>query len=142
MKIILLVLMAAFVAFAIVKRIRQGAMGDVTSSTVRELTSNQEADQLLEQSQPTWLFKHSAACSVSFMAMAHFSRYLKQNPAPSGLVIVQKHRAVSNYLAERFGIEHESPQLFLLRGGQVLWHTSHGGITMDAMQEAYQSTAA
>lgn len=104
----------------------------------RELESTQDVDSFVQSGEPVWLLKHSATCSISFIAMAHFNQYLRNNPVEAGMLVVQKHRPASQHVAERFGVQHESPQLFLIRQGEVLWHTSHGGITADAMQHAYE----
>jgi len=51
-------------------------------------------------------------------------------------VVIQAHRDVSNHIAEAPGRVHQSPQLFLVRAGEVLWHASHYSITADAMAKA------
>jgi bacillithiol system protein YtxJ len=37
---------------------------------------------------------------------------------------------VSNAIEEQFGIEHQSPQLILIKNGEVVYHNSHSGITI------------
>ena len=38
-------------------------------------------------------------------------------------------RSVSNRVAERFGVPHESPQVLLMQKGKVTYHESHYGIS-------------
>ena len=38
------------------------------------------------------------------------------------------YRPVSNLIAEKFGVVHESPQMIVIKDGKVLFHESHGGI--------------
>src|SRR5947209_14233177 len=64
------------------------------------------------------LFKHSAACPVSWMAHAHVARFRSKNPdVPVHLVPVIEERATSQRIAERTRVRHESPQIILLRNG-------------------------
>jgi bacillithiol system protein YtxJ len=39
-----------------------------------------------------------------------------------------KHRNISNAIAERFKIRHESPQLLVFKNGKVIAHDSHYAI--------------
>jgi bacillithiol system protein YtxJ len=38
------------------------------------------------------------------------------------------HRDISNAIAKRFEVHHESPQLLVVKNGAVVKHESHGGI--------------
>lgn len=38
-------------------------------------------------------------------------------------------RPVSNEIAARLGVKHESPQAILVRGGKAVWHASHRQVT-------------
>jgi bacillithiol system protein YtxJ len=52
------------------------------------------------------------------------------------LVEIQNARPVSAAVAETTGVEHQSPQVLLLRDGDVVWHTSHYRIRLEALEEA------
>jgi bacillithiol system protein YtxJ len=52
------------------------------------------------------------------------------------LIEIQRARPVSNALAERTGVPHESPQAILLRNAQVAWHASHYDINLTALERA------
>ena len=80
------------------------------------------------------VFKHSAACLVSWAAHAQVTRVRNSHPeAPIYLLPVLKERAVSNAIAVRTGVRHESPQVILVRGGQAAESASHGAITHDRL---------
>ncbi len=51
-------------------------------------------------------------------------------------VEVKGHRALSQEIASRLGIVHESPQAILLRRGTPVWHASHAAVTAGAMDSA------
>jgi bacillithiol system protein YtxJ len=82
------------------------------------------------------IFKHSSACPVSWAAQRQVNAFAEQQPgAPLFRLTVQKHRPLSNQIAEQTGVRHESPQILVLRRGKVVSHTSHGGITVDYLKE-------
>ena len=45
-------------------------------------------------------------------------------------------RELSTEIENRLGVAHESPQVIVLRNGQVVWNASHFKITADAVTEA------
>jgi bacillithiol system protein YtxJ len=81
---------------------------------------------------PVVIFKHSTTCPISAAAYRQMST-LKDAVA---LVVVQRAREVSREVAERTGIEHESPQAIILRNGKAVWNASHWSVTSDAVEEA------
>ena len=100
------------------------------------LTDQNQAETLISSPAPAWILKHSNACPVSFAAHDEMADFLAMHPAPHGIVVVQTHRPLSNWLSTRLGFVHQSPQLFLVRDGKVLWQASHWGITTAAMHQA------
>src|SRR2546422_6988306 len=81
---------------------------------------------------PAIIFKHSNSCGISARAHAEMSRI----ELPVGLVTVQTARAVSNEIEARTGVEHETPQVFIIRNGKTLWTASHGQIKAEAVAAA------
>ena len=49
---------------------------------------------------------------------------------------VQTHREVSNAVAAKLGVRHETPQALLIRNGRVVWAASHFRVTADAVKKA------
>jgi bacillithiol system protein YtxJ len=84
------------------------------------------------------LFKHSTACPISASAFEEVRAFSREKPAvlEMAMVLVIEHRAVSNAIADRFGVQHQSPQVLLIEGDRVRWHTSHWNITRDHLLEA------
>jgi len=101
-----------------------------------QLRSIEQLDQFVKQGGKRLLFKHSNTCPISTTAFEEFQAYLKEQAVPAAVIVVQEDRPVSNEVAERFQIKHESPQIFLLDDGSVKWHTSHWKITKAAIAEA------
>jgi bacillithiol system protein YtxJ len=73
------------------------------------------------------LFKHSTACPISASA-AREVRTLETD-LPIYWVNVIEQRGLSNWVAEAYGVTHESPQLILIRGGAQKKVWSHYAIT-------------
>lgn len=46
------------------------------------------------------------------------------------------YRAISNLIARRFGIIHQSPQLILIYQGQAVYNQSHHRISVRALRDA------
>lgn len=110
------------------------------SDELQALTAIGEADALIDAGGAAWIFKHSATCPISARALEAFRAYRAEDGSiPAGLVVVQSAREVSNHIAQRTGVRHESPQVLLVRGGRVLFHTSHMKITVRALSGAAAS---
>lgn len=96
-------------------------------------------DELLAASseQPVLLFKHSQSCGTSFEALDELLSYRNRNDRIRyAMVTVQQDRELSTAIAKRFNIRHETPQVILVRGGQVVWTASHFRINERALDEA------
>jgi bacillithiol system protein YtxJ len=81
------------------------------------------------------LLKHSPRCGVSRWALEEVQQLERDGDvAPIAIVDVVADRALSNALADRTGVRHQSPQLLYLERGVVRWHISHGEITAKAVR--------
>ena len=80
-------------------------------------------------SKPVLIFKHSTRCSVSRMALRHFENDfdLEDKITPYFLDLLE-HRDISNEIAVRFGVQHQSPQLILIKSGKAIYDASHSDI--------------
>ncbi|GAA4717218.1 bacillithiol system redox-active protein YtxJ [Brevibacillus fulvus] len=105
----------------------------------KQLRSVEELEQFLQEPGKRLLFKHSTTCPISANAYGEFQAFLEGQQLPAAVIHVIEDRPVSNEVADRFAIKHESPQIFLLEEGGVKWHTSHWKITKQAIEEAVQA---
>ncbi|MEZ4984611.1 MAG: bacillithiol system redox-active protein YtxJ [Saprospiraceae bacterium] len=101
------------------------------------LAQEAEVQQIADASfhQPCLIFKHSTRCSISAFAK---NRLESQWDIPADLLKpyyldLIAHREVSNKVASHFGIDHESPQVLLIRDGMCVYDASHLAITVDAI---------
>ncbi len=111
---------------------------------VGELQQDHDLEQLLEQSKtnPVLIFKHSTQCPVSNEAHNEFMNFAEETAGlESRVVLVIENRRLSNVIAERFGIRHESPQALLIKDARVVWHASHWAITSESLSNALKAYA-
>jgi len=92
-------------------------------------------NQIVNQSkkEPVLILKHSLTCPISAGAYMKMTQGLEKGLIPylTYIVIVQEDRELSKEIAETFNIKHESPQLILIKDGEVLYDTSHGNIQVE-----------
>lgn len=75
------------------------------------------------------IFKHSTRCSVSRMVLKQFENEfdLQDKVVPYFLDLLE-HRDISNEIASRFGVQHQSPQLIVIKDGKAIYNASHESI--------------
>ena len=93
----------------------------------------EELDGLFEQSneQPVFLFKHSLTCPISSGVFEIVSGI----DADVYLVVVQHGRDISNEVAEKAGVRHESPQAIIIKDSKVVYHASHYDVTAQKIEQ-------
>ena len=96
------------------------------------ITSTEQLTEVLATTneKPVLLFKHSTRCSISSMALHGFERNWQAENDVCGLYFIDllKHRDVSNLVAELTGIAHQSPQVIVIKGKEIVYDASHSSI--------------
>lgn len=96
---------------------------------MQEIMTNEQLDHALSQKKAI-LFKHSLTCPISAHAYQEMQEFTAAHKdAPFYIIKIQDARQVSNTIAERTGVKHESPQVIVLEKGKPVWHASHFDIT-------------
>jgi bacillithiol system protein YtxJ len=116
-----------------------------TTNGFSPLTSPEQFETLLQFSRrrPVVIFKHSPVCGTSAQAYDEIEALLHDGlNANVFLINVLVSRALSQAIAARFRIRHESPQVLVLRDEEVRWHGSHFRVTADNLRKALASAAA
>ena len=89
----------------------------------------------LSKEKPVLIFKHSTRCSISRFALKQFeNEFDLQNQIDAYFLDLLEFRAISNEIASRFGIMHQSPQLLLIKEGKVLYDASHSDIQANELK--------
>ena len=79
--------------------------------------------------EPQLIFKHSTRCSISSMALNRFeSEWPQDANCKINFLDLIAFRSVSNGVADKLHVEHQSPQAILIQNGQVTYHASHSAI--------------
>jgi len=82
------------------------------------------------------IFKHSNTCGTSREAKGEVDSFVESHPGvDTYMVVIQEQRSVSNQIAEKLGIPHESPQLLVVEDGKVAAHWSHWEIKKEEMEK-------
>lgn len=106
---------------------------------IKDLQHEGDLQALLQRSRetPVFLLKHSTRCSISSAAWKECQGFAGTDPGVElWRVLVIENRPLSAKVAVDTGVVHQSPQILLFSGGQVVWHASHWSITTQAMAEA------
>lgn len=107
----------------------------------KELQSPAQLQDIERESgeHPVLIFKHSTRCSISSTALNRIRQAGRHDLGVATAVYVLDllvHRDISNTIAERYGIRHESPQAILLRHGKAVFNASHLSILPAEIRQA------
>ena len=104
----------------------------------KHLTSIEDLEKAISASDlgTVVLFKHSTRCSVSRMAIKMFEEGWDNslNTVSAYYLDLLEYRPVSIAMVEKLGVEHQSPQMLVLRKGQVVHHANHHAIDVDTVK--------
>ena len=77
------------------------------------------------------IFKHSTRCSISSMAKNRLERNTQPDSTDFYYLDLIKYRSLSDKVAGDFSVNHESPQVLLIKNTECVYEESHSGIDMD-----------
>ncbi|NCP44975.1 MAG: bacillithiol system redox-active protein YtxJ [Flavobacteriales bacterium] len=103
-----------------------------TSYDLENLIRNSFSDEVYAIA----IFKHSTRCAISTMAKSRliFSWDFDEKLPIYYLDLIQ-YRNLSNQIADEFLVEHQSPQLLLIKNGKCIHHASHIGISINDIKQ-------
>lgn len=87
------------------------------------------------QSQKIIIFKHSTSCPISSIAKLRIDDDWSDSDIKLYYLDLIAHRDVSNVIADRFEVVHESPQALIIYKGECIFDTSHLDITIKELEE-------
>lgn len=94
--------------------------------------------QQKSHTQPILIFKHSTRCSVSRTALDRLERNWNSEEIkeiqPYFLDLIAN-RDISNLISEGFHVEHQSPQVLLIRNGKSVYDRSHFDIDYKSIRQ-------
>jgi bacillithiol system protein YtxJ len=100
-------------------------------------------DQLEDLTNKSWekpvvIFKHSTRCSVSRFALKQLEtlqcNVFTENNISMYFLDLIEYREISNEIANRFQVIHQSPQLLLIKNGKSVYDASHSDIDAEDLK--------
>ena len=96
---------------------------------VKRLESLAELERVLKEPGPVLLLKHSTQCSISARALEEVEAFSDDFV----YLDLLEHRDVSDAIAARLKVRHESPQLLILQAGKVEVVLNHDEIDREVL---------
>lgn len=104
-----------------------------------QLTEMETLGEIAETSkkQTVAILKHSTSCGISRMVLRQFEQSydLKDGQIKLYFLDLLAYRDISNKIASRFNVPHQSPQLLIIKDGKVVFDASHSGIEAGKIKE-------
>lgn len=104
-----------------------------------ELTSEDQLEQIIKDShkKPVGLFKHSTRCGISTRAKFVLEEDwdISTDELDFYYLDLLQYRNVSNKIAEVTGVQHQSPQVLLIKDGEVVYEETHHAINPGKLKE-------
>jgi bacillithiol system protein YtxJ len=106
---------------------------------MRWIKEEQDVSQLFK-ADLVLLYKHSPTCGMCRAALHEVEAFMSAHPDVDVFAVdVLAQRDLSQDVAARTGITHESPQIIIFRDGSPLWNDSHYGITARAIAKQFEA---
>ncbi|WP_053032264.1 bacillithiol system redox-active protein YtxJ [Staphylococcus haemolyticus] len=101
-----------------------------------KLSSIDQFEQVLKDNKYVFVLKHSDTCPILADAYDQFNKFLYERDMDGYYLVVQEERKLSDYIAEKTNVKHESPQAFYFIDGEATWNASHSDINVSSLAQA------
>ena len=106
----------------------------------KRLESLEDLDGVIARSheRPVAIFKHSTTCGISAMVKDQlFGGWdLPIEDVEMYYLDLLAKRPISNEVAARLGVVHQSPQIILIKDGKAIFNKSHHAISVQGVKQA------
>lgn len=103
------------------------------------ISGEEEVDHILMSSneKPQVIYKHSRSCAISYLALKDLETLSVESKEKADFYMVDVigQRPISNHITKELAVRHESPQLFVIKNGEVIWNGSHHQVKADVLAE-------
>lgn len=108
------------------------------------LNALEQIEQIRKESneKPVLIFKHSTRCNISRTTLDRLERNWKETELDDVKLYfldLISYRHLSNQLAKEFDVEHESPQVLLIKKEKSTYNRSHFEIDYTQIKEAIKN---
>ncbi|AGC78156.1 bacillithiol system protein YtxJ [Nonlabens dokdonensis] len=118
---------------------RDIAKEEMTGIRWELLESIDQLENVIKNStiKPKVIFKHSTRCGISRMVLNQFEKGFESNEDAVTFYFLDllNYREVSNAVAEKLNVRHQSPQVIILYDKEILHTESHHGIDIKKVQQ-------
>jgi len=105
------------------------ASNNPSNSIWNKNPGTEDIEVILQNSKdkPQLIYKHSHRCSICFLAKEELEEVGIElnNITDLYMVNVINQREVSNAIASKLNVRHESPQVIILKDEEIVWKGSH-----------------
>lgn len=106
----------------------------------KHITTTNDVDAIFEKSdtKPQILFKDSTHCGISAHAKSKLEAgdALLASAADFNYLDLIRYRSISNYIADKLNVLHQSPQIIILKDRKVAYKASHHAIEPEKIAAA------
>lgn len=102
-----------------------------------ELIAQLDEIDAVSELKPIVIFKHSTRCSISRFVLKQFdvAYNYDEDKIDWYLLDLLNHRDISNEIAYRYNIQHQSPQIIVIKKGKEVYNASHDGIDVNDLKQ-------
>ncbi|VXC14229.1 Bacillithiol system redox-active protein YtxJ [Flavobacterium sp. 9AF] len=103
------------------------------------LTNEDQLEEIntISFEKPIVIFKHSTRCSISRFVLKRFDEAYNFSDSEMHwyLLDLLNYREISNELASRYAVMHQSPQILIIRNGKAIYNASHDAIDVTELKQ-------
>lgn len=103
------------------------------------LNAKEQFDEIdeISHSKPVVLFKHSTRCIISRTVLKQFDVEFNftEDKMDWFLLDLLNFRDLSNEIADRYNVTHQSPQIVVIRNGKAIFNESHDSISVADLKQ-------
>ena len=117
---------------------------DIVKEEIKEvpwvqLERIEQLEEIIEISKavPVLIFKHSTSCGISRMVLKEFELDydIDEKQLEPFFLDLKRYREISQAVANKFEVTHESPQVLLIKNGITVYNSSHSSISLNAIKQ-------
>ncbi|MCW3115718.1 MAG: bacillithiol system protein YtxJ [Segetibacter sp.] len=107
----------------------------------KPLQSETQLEEIASANGASIIFKHNTTCPISKSVKQKLEQESDVLPkdAPFYILDLLEHRDISDSIADKFNVEHESPQLLLIKDGKCVYNQSLYNISAEETARALES---
>lgn len=97
-----------------------------------QMEDGSDLEEAIQRSDETLvvIFKHSTRCGISHAVLQDLLSDFESDAVEAEVYYLDllKYRPLSNLIAEKLEVPHQSPQMIVLKNGKVVHHASHQAV--------------